>query len=299
MITRIETNRHVRQLLLALATALLSTPISLGEASEELATAVVIKPVNAQLTLSSSALTMQAWKALDAKQFNLVMRWADECIKRYRSQALRQQAALNDYAPDQKALQYWALNDVATCMFIKGRALRWQGRRQEARETFNDIMNLYTYAQCWDKKGWFWKVSRAAKDQIDCIELGIDFGDYTSETLTTKAWDALDAKKYRHVELFAGKCIELYGEEARKMQATMDNYATKGQEFNYWALNDVATSLFIRGRALQLQGKKDEARSSFREILESYGYAQCWDPRGYFWKVSRGAQDYARGSPRK
>jgi tetratricopeptide (TPR) repeat protein len=298
MMSRVHTDRHARTALLALAVAFLVTPLSKGEVSDDLATPVVIKPMNAQLTLSSSALTMQAWKALEEKQFTLVMKWANECIKRYRSQALRQQAALNDFAPDQKALQYWALNDVATCLFIKGRALRWQGRKDEAREIFSDIMEHYTYAKCWDKNGWFWKVSRAAKDQIDCIELGIDFGDYTSQTLTAKAWESLDAKKFRHVELFADKCIELYGEEARKMQATMSGYAPKGQEFNYWALNDVATCLFIKARALQEQKQKEEARVLLHDILESYSYAQCWDPRGWFWKLSRGAQDYARGNPR-
>ena len=290
----------VRRLCPVAVLFLLAAPLAHGqEVRDDLGSIppVIVKPVSGNTTMSSSALTMQAWKALDHKQFTLVMRWANECIRRYRSQALRQQATLADYAPHQKAFQYWALNDVATCLFIKGRALRWQGKKQEAREIFNDIAEHYRYAQCWDSRGWFWKVSTAARDQIECIELGIDYGDYTSQTLTAKAWEAFDGKKYKIVELYANKCLELYAEEARKMQATLNGYAGKGQEFNFWALNDVGTCLFIKGRALQEQNRKEEAREVFREIIDNYNYAQCWDAKGYFWKVARGARDYG-GKPK-
>lgn len=295
-----QASQRQRRLCTSLVLVLCAEPLASAQVSEGLGSLppVIVKPVSGNNTaMSSSALTMQAWKALEQKQFTQVMRWANECIRRYRSQALRQQATLSDYAPRQKAFQYWALNDVATCLFIKGRALRWQGKKQEAREIFSDIAEHYRFAQCWDTRGWFWKVSTAARDQIDCIELGIDFGDYTSQTLTAKAWEAFDAKKYRIVELYANKCLELYAEEARKMQATLNGYAGKGQEFNYWALNDVGTCLFIKGRALLEQNRKEEARAVFREIIENYSYAQCWDSKGWFWKVARGARDYG-GKPK-
>src|SRR3989338_4758553 len=76
-----------------------------------------------------------------------------------------------------------------------------------------------------------------------------DFGDYRSVTLTTRAWDALAKGDIEAVLAFTNKCIELYGEQAKKMQASLTGYVTGSNQdiFNYWALNDVATCLFIQG----------------------------------------------------
>ncbi|MCK5214211.1 MAG: hypothetical protein KAR05_02515 [Candidatus Omnitrophica bacterium] len=53
--------------------------------------------------------------------------------------------------------QYWALNDVATCLFIKGKALIDLNKTEEAKEVFNTLVKEYKYGQSWDSKGWFWK----------------------------------------------------------------------------------------------------------------------------------------------
>ncbi|MFH0879804.1 MAG: beta-glucanase precursor, partial [Lentisphaerota bacterium] len=82
---------------------------------------------------------------------------------------------------------------------------------------------------------------------------------------------------------------ELYSKSAMTMQNSLNGFAPKGQESDYWALNDVATCLFIRGKALQRQGKNKEAGLAYREILEKYSYAQCWDLKGYFWRIAEEA----------
>jgi tetratricopeptide (TPR) repeat protein len=269
--------------------------VSADEAKE-----ITLVPVTggAPQTVSSSVLTQQAWLALEKRRYDLVLQSADECLRRYGNRAVKQQQLLSDFAPREAALKYWALNDVATCMFIKGTALKEQRKKQEAKEIFREIIDQYPFAQCWDPRGWFWKVAPAAQDQIDCIDLNVDFGSYTSETLTTRAWGALDAGKYRIAELYANKCIELYVAEAKKMQATLDNFAGKGLEFNYWALNDVATCYFIKGRVLQRQGKYRDAQPYFRTVVEEFPSAQCWDPRGWFWKVAQAAKGQLFASPR-
>ncbi|HEY8240575.1 MAG TPA: tetratricopeptide repeat protein [Kiritimatiellia bacterium] len=269
------------------------------EIRDEIRNEVVLVPVSGGAqTVSSSALTQQAWLALEKRRYDLVLAAADECLRRFGGRAVKQQQLLSDYAPRQAALKYWALNDVATCMFIKGTALKDQRKKTEAKAIFRDIINEYPYAQCWDPRGWFWKVASAAQDQIDCIDLNIDFGDYTSESLTTRAWGALDSGKYRVAELFANKCIELYVAEAKKMQVTLDNFAPKGSEFNYWALNDVATCYFIKGRILQRQGKNKDAQPYFRTVVEEFPSGQCWDPRGWFWKVAQAARGQLFAAPK-
>jgi tetratricopeptide (TPR) repeat protein len=247
---------------------------------------VLLKPARAVPGVSSSALMQKAWKAWEKQQYDEVFAIADECSKRFTARAAKQQAALEDFAPKERTLNYGALNDVATCLFIKGKSLREMRRYDEAKEVFREILRNYRFAQCWDPKGWFWKVADAAQDEINCIEYGVDFGDYTSETLTRQAWKAYKAGRYDAMELYVRKCVDLYGDTARKMQSSLEGFAPKGEENDYWALNDVGTCLFVRAKALQKQRRNREAALVYKEILDTYSYAQCWDPNGWYWKLS-------------
>lgn len=238
---------------------------------------------------SSQTLTTKAWNAFTSRDFAAVEAYTKKCISLYESKAVEQQASLTQFAPKEKAFNYWALNDVGTCIFILGKTYLVQGKVKEAQEAFRTVVDRFAYAQAWDTKGWFWKVAEGASDQLATIGTAYDFGDYTSETLTTKAWRALIAKDHKGVELFTKKCIELYEEEAKKQQASLTNYAEKGKEFNYWALNDVATCYFIYGQSLADQKRFQEAKSAYQRVMDDFKYAQCWDPQGWFWKVSEGA----------
>ena len=47
---------------------------------------------------------------------------------------------------------YWALNDVATALFIQGEAFRRANMEDESVEVFYKLINEYTYGQTWDTK---------------------------------------------------------------------------------------------------------------------------------------------------
>ena len=51
---------------------------------------------------------------------------------------------------------YWALNDVAACHFILGKA--WDAKHDyaKAQQAFGQIAERYSLAQVWDPGGWFW-----------------------------------------------------------------------------------------------------------------------------------------------
>ncbi|MBI2104268.1 MAG: tetratricopeptide repeat protein [Candidatus Omnitrophica bacterium] len=240
---------------------------------------------------SSETLATKAWQALDAKDYAAVEAYTKKCISLYEKKAVEQQASLTDFAPKEKAFNYWALNDVATCYFILGKASAAQGKAKDAQAAFQTVIDKLGYAQCWDPKGWFWKVAEGAKDQLAISGTSYDFGDYTSQTLTTKAWEALDAGDYKGVELYTKKCIELYEPKAVEQQASLTDFAPKEKAFDSWALNDVATCYFILGKAHAAQGKLEEAKSAFNTVVEKFSFAQCWDPQGWFWKVAKGAGD--------
>src|SRR3989338_8552889 len=93
-----------------------------------------------------------------------------------------------------------------------------------------------------------------------------NFGDYRSETLVTKAWEALKESDIEAVLAYTNKCIELYADQAKKMQASLTAYPAGGNDqiFSYWALNDVATSLFIQGEAYRKANNKEEALAAYK-----------------------------------
>ena len=239
---------------------------------------------------SSETLTTKAWKALDAGDDAAVEAYTTKCLSLYEPQAVQQQASLTDFAPKEKTFTYWALNDVATCYFILGKARLAQGRVKEAQDAFNTVIERFSFAQCWDPKGWFWKVAEGASDKLSTIGTPYDFGDYTSQTLTVKAWEALGTNDHKGVEIYTKKCVQLYEEEAKKQQASLTDYAPKEKAFDYWALNDVATCYFILGESLLAQKRYPEAKAAFERVVNDFSFAQCWDPKGWFWKVAVGSR---------
>lgn len=240
---------------------------------------------------ASQTLTTKAWDALNAGDYATAEGYVTKCIELYQTQALQQSTQVTDFAPKDRAFSYWALNDVATSHFILGQVRLAQGRIQEGQDAFNTVIEQFPFAQCWDTRGWFWKVAEAASDKLTTIGTPYDFGDYTSATLTTKAWDALNQGDHQGVEVYVKKCINLYEAEAKAQQAQLADFATKDKAFSSWALNDVATCYFILGESLLKQKRYDEAKAAFERIINDFSFAQCWDPKGWFWKVAVGARD--------
>ena len=126
----------------------------------------------------------------------------------------------------------------------------------------------------------------------------IDFGDYTSETLTTKAWLAMDRGEYANAVTYAEKCIEMFEDEAIAMQADVHlkrqtedvkRKQTNQEVFDNWALNDVGTSYFIKGEALLKLGREDEAMEAYKVVMNKLYYAKTYDPQGWFWSPAEAA----------
>jgi len=239
---------------------------------------------------TSETLTTKSWEALNRQDHKAVEAFTKKCIDLYEAKAKDQSKELTELPPKDKAFDSWALNDVATCHFIRGQSLLEQGQVKEAQAEFQMVIEQYPYAQAWDPKGWFWKVAQAASDKLSTIGTPYDFGDYTSQTLTVKAWEALGKNDHRGVELYTKKCIELYEGDAKKQQAQLKDFAPKDRAFDSWALNDVATCYFILGESLMAQKQHKDAQAAFERIVNDFSFAQCWDPQGWFWKVTVGAR---------
>ena len=244
----------------------------------------------------SVTLIGKGWQALQEKDLEAVLAYTNKCLELYGGEAKKMQESLSAYpqGENDKIFAFWALNDVATGLFIQGEAYRQANMLDEAKAAYQRIANEFSYGQCWDKGGWFWKPAEAAKEKIAMIESGsnLDFGDYSSVTLTTKAWKAMADKDLEAVSAYVNKCLELYEPKAKEMQNSLSEYPweTKEKIFSYWALNDVGTCLFIKGEALKNAGENDEAKKAFKKLIDEFYYAQCWDPQGWFWKPAEAAQ---------
>ena len=246
---------------------------------------------------TSATLTGKAWEALGKDDIEAVLAYTNKCLELYGEAAKKMQSSLTDYATGKKEdiFKYWALNDVATCLFIQGEAYRKANMMDEAKEVFQKLVSEYTYGQSWDSKGWFWKPAEAAQEKLATIESGskADFGDSSSEQLVAKSWAALKDNNLDDVLTYTNKCLELFGQKAKEMQDSLTEYPVEKDKISsLGALNDVGTSLFIQGEAYKAAGKNEEAVKSYKKVIDEYSYAQCWDPdpHGWFWKPAEAAQ---------
>jgi len=245
----------------------------------------------------SATLIGKAWAALNSGDIEAVLAYTNKCIELYGEQARAMQKDMKEFVTGEPKLVHakWALNDVATALYIQGQAYDKANMKDEAKEAYKGIVANYGFAQTWDPKGWFWKPADAANEKLAMLESGVslDFGDFTSSHMITKAWGALAAKDLDQVIAYVNKTNELYAKKAEEMQKSLTEYPWENKEkiFSYWALNDVGTGLFVLGQTYQNAGKDKEAKDAYKKLIDQYSYSQCWDPQGWFWKPAEAAQE--------
>lgn len=119
---------------------------------------------------TSATLTGKAWTALGGEQPDTALAYTAKCRELYMGEALKQQKSLVDFAAAEKAHDYWALNDVGTCLFIEGQVHEKAGRTKEALATYRTLTEDLKFSQCWDTKGWFWRPAEAAAGKLKQLD---------------------------------------------------------------------------------------------------------------------------------
>ena len=116
---------------------------------------------------NSEDMTTEAWKALNAGDYEHAIDQAEATIREWSASALYLQQKkmqeighLVDFTGDpnerRSIFKYWALNDVAAAYYILGQAQDHQGNYAKASRAFQQVVIHYSLAQIWDPKGWFW-----------------------------------------------------------------------------------------------------------------------------------------------
>ncbi|MFK7888732.1 MAG: beta-glucanase precursor [Gammaproteobacteria bacterium] len=126
--------------------------------------------------------------------------------------------------------------------------------------------------------------ARVTTEQVSEVAKTLDYGDYRSYTLAGKGWDALAADDHAAVIAYTSKCVELYGERGKNMNAGLTLFPPVEKVNDYWALNDVGTCLFIMGSSYEKLRMYPEAAAAFRSLEEDFSFSQCWDPKGWYWQ---------------
>lgn len=238
----------------------------------------------------STTLATNAWHALVKNDTKEIEAYTDKCIEMYSEEAARMQASLNDFpSGEENILSYAALNDVATCLFVKGEAHYKAKDTEKAKAAYQRIIDEFSYGQTYDPASrTFWKPVEGAKDGLYMIEKGLflDFGDMSSLAIVRRMWKSLGTNNIDEMIMYGRKLERLYGQTAKDMMLLLKDFPPLPAEniHLYWALNDVGTGIFILGEAFNALRMKDDAIAAYRRVTSDYYFSQCWNEAGWFWK---------------
>ncbi len=241
-------------------------------------------------SFSSSTLIEAAWGTYHQKDYDKALRYARKIISLYTNEALQQQNTLREQGEKIEAHQpkaQWALNDVAAAHYVIGRIMLEQGDAGGAKQQLEIVLKKYPSAHTQDEKGEYWLIRKGI--QNDFPDLFIDLPSVDSRTLILAAWKALEAKQYDKTRAYAQAVIDFYSEEAGSQEKILEEVGKypkgKSEIAKYWALNDVGTAHYIKGKSYYEQGKPKEAMGEFNVLLQKYSYSQVQDVDGRYWKL--------------
>ncbi len=219
-------------------------------------------------------LIKQAWQAYHEKRYKFAEVYARKVLALYDHEDLNFQ------------------KESAVARFLLGFIYKASDQIVQAQYEFNRVINDYPQVRYPNSKDalLYNDITSQARDQINLVYTPYDFGNYSSQTLVLKAWKARDEKDFDGVDLYARKCIDLWEGKARQMQTQLKGFAPLSFIPYYGALNDVGACYFILGLSYKTQGLNDEARDMFQTVINDYGYSQCWDLSGHYWKVAEASQ---------
>ena len=119
---------------------------------------------------TSVTLMVKAWEMLEEENYEAAVKYTEKCAELYEEQAREMQASMSAKAAPDKVNDYWALNDVGTCYFIRGEALTKLRQYEEAIAAYKVVRDELRYAQAWDPKGWHWSPADAAYPKVQMLE---------------------------------------------------------------------------------------------------------------------------------
>lgn len=123
---------------------------------------------------------------LAVSKFEAAIQACNLCITQFEIDAKKQQATLTKCPPigsvsqadKSRIFSNWALNDVATAAFVKGKSADFLFNidSNKHKERTNDLqaakmlVKELDYGRCWDNGGWFWSPCKALLGDKECCQ---------------------------------------------------------------------------------------------------------------------------------
>ena len=169
--------------------------------------------------------TGKAWSAMEKKDYDAVVKYADESDQTWGATARKTNRKLRAYPKGDDVKKYSNLNELATITMLKGDALRKKGDKQGAIAAYRKVLTDYKYGQCWDPQGWWWAPAGAAKDAL--AQLAPDsVAEITLKAEPLKASLKLPGKK--------GICLTLRDPKSGKKGTWEENISRLKAVKPYW-----------------------------------------------------------------
>ncbi len=107
-----------------------------------------------------------------------------------------------------------------------------------------------------------------------------------SSEIVRLSWKASNEGKLDELNVLVAEITKDYEAQAQSQATTLSAFPARDQIENYKIMNDVATALFIKAEASMHQGKNEEAKALFDQVIRQYPWAQNFDPsRGSYWSI--------------
>ncbi len=106
----------------------------------------------------------------------------------------------------------------------------------------------------------------------------------------SRGWKLLEAGNQDATVEFVDRSLASMAGAAKAEARTMTGFAMAGKEFDHPKVNAAGTLSYLRARALERAGKRNEWLAALRQVWTDYPFCQTWDPQGWFWKPGLAAK---------
>ena len=89
----------------------------------------------------------------------------------------------------------------------------------------------------------------------------------SSDEIVRLAWEASNKADVKTLSALVDEIVRKYGDKANVLASGLSSFPSRDKIGDYKIMSDVATSLFIKAEALMHQGKNDEAKKEFKDII--------------------------------
>jgi tetratricopeptide (TPR) repeat protein len=116
--------------------------------------------------------------------------------------------------------------------------------------------------------------------------------EHSSSEIVRLSWKASTDGDLKTLSSLVDEIIKTYGEQAHMQASQLSSFPAHNKIDNYKVMSNVATALFIKAETLMHQGKNDDAKNLFKNIITQYPWSQSFDPsRGGYWSIAEKSQD--------